>query len=113
MGTLKSPVVGTPKIKIYILSPLVRYFGTDSTTRTEANWCDNYTNGTGKTTAEMVDAQGEVSKYMHTPFCNLYYELGWNQYNFSEYFRDDDNTHPHKGFKTLAERIHSWLTAKI
>lgn len=117
LGAIKHCVqvilTANPKIKIYILSPLVRYFGEDSTTRTEANWCDNYANNTGKTTADMVDAQGDVAKYMHTPFCNLYYELGWNQYNFSEYFRDDDNTHPHKGFKVLAERIHSWLTAKI
>ena len=41
----------------------------------------------------------------------MYNTLGWNKYNFSQYFNDSDGTHPKKGFKEIAKKIASFLIA--
>ena len=65
-----------------------------------------YNNKTLKQFAQ--DIYNEV-KLNHITACDLYNNLGWNRYNFSQYFDDTDGTHPYRGFKDLAEHIYKFI----
>lgn len=66
----------------------------------------------GKNLREFSALLASVAENNHIPVLDLYNELGWNLYNFSEFFISSDNTHPYKGFKWMAEKIAKFLTAK-
>lgn len=48
----------------------------------------------------------------HIPVDDFYNNLGWNLYNFSQYFRDNDNTHPRKGFEYIAKKMIGFITSR-
>jgi lysophospholipase L1-like esterase len=58
-------------------------------------------------------AENEISfihRY-HLPIADMYKNCGFNKYNWSNYFPDNDNTHPHKGYVYLGERIYTIISA--
>lgn len=102
-----------PHVKIYWFTPIVRYIASSLSERTESNWGGNYTTKEGKTLIDYVDAIKEVAENNCIPVCDMYKTMGWNKYNFSQYFDDNDGTHPYKGFKQIANRIQSFILANL
>ena len=103
-------LTANPKIKIYMFSPIVRYLGENWETKwDDSKWSDVYQNSSGKKLPELVEFIGNVAKHFHIPYCNWYWSIGWNKFNFSEYFAPSDGTHPYKGFKYLAEKIYNFI----
>jgi hypothetical protein len=105
-------LTANPKIRIFIFSPNVRWFGDGS--RQEADWCDNYqrTSGTAMTLKTFVDAIVDGAKKIHTPVCNLYDSMGWNMWNFAEFFPTDD-AHPYDGFQNIARRVNNFMLQEL
>ena len=98
-----------PKLKVYWSTPIVSWDNYPVTQIIE-DYSDNVVHG-GKTKPEFVDMLvNEVEKY-HLPVCNLYKTLGWNQYNFSNYFTGADGVHPGNGYKEIAMRILSFINS--
>lgn len=101
-------------VALYYVTPVVHWRSYNSGGIDDANWCDNYIpSGMGITRGEFYkDLQDEFEKN-HIPALNLYQSLGWNIYNFSEYFNLGDGTHPRKGkgFYQMAKKISGFLEA--
>lgn len=98
-------------VKVYWFTPIVRWIGDTITNRTDATWSDVYTTSEGKTLAEYVSEISNVVKNNHIPVCDMYWTLGWNKYNFSQYFYDTDGTHPYNGFANIGEKMSSFIIA--
>ena len=98
--------IANPKAKVYVLTPIVRYF---ASIKDDEHWSDVYLNANGNTLPELVEIIKDVSKSRHTPCCDLYWGLGWNKNNFDAYFISTDFTHPYFGFSALAEKISKYL----
>ena len=94
-----------PSIEIYFFTPIVRYV---VNTRTEANWSDNYITQ-GRKLPDVVNTIASSCQYWHVPCRNWYWDLGWTRFNFSNYFNDNDGTHPYKGFKYLGIKMFEFL----
>lgn len=109
---IKKLLTTYPHIRLYWFTPTVRWLTDDSGNRTEATWSDVFTrnNTTLKSFASTVK---NLVESHHIPICDMYNTLGWNQYNFSEYFSDADGTHPRKGEGTLsiAKKIIGFINA--
>lgn len=75
---------------------------------TDTYFSDNYVFN-GKNLREFSALIQSVAIKNHIPVCDLYNGLGWNLYNFLNYFYDTDFTHPHKGFKALAEKMSKFI----
>lgn len=107
-------LTANPKLKIYIFTPIVRYY---SNIRDEEHWSDNSVsenvNMLGKKLPDIADLIEQMAKYRHIPCNNWYWTLGWNQFNFSAYFPDNDGTHPHKGFSFLAQKMKSFIESNF
>ena len=98
-----------PHLKIYWFTPIVRWLDYNETTGsgTDAQWSDVYSvtgNGTLKEFSAKI--QNEVV-LNHIPVCDMYNSLGWNKYNFKNYFAGSDGTHPrtYNGVTYLAKKI--------
>lgn len=104
---IKELLKANSKLQIYILTPICRYFGKDISNWDDTKWCDNYKFGDNEFIAmtALVDAEIAVAKYWHIPIFDLYYSLGWNKWNFHEYFNNTDGTHPKKGYSYLGKKI--------
>ena len=101
-----------PKLKIYWFTPIVRYCGVDlAEDRTNDNWSDNYINGENITLPAFIDKLCAEVKKWHIPICDMYWSLGGNQANFSNYFLDTDSVHPYKGFEEIGRKISAFLIA--
>ena len=98
--------IANPKAKVYVFTPIVRYF---KSIKDDGHWSDVYLNDNGNTLPELVEIIKNVSKSKHTPYCDLYWGLGWNKNNFDAYFTSTDFTHPNLGFSDLAEKISKYL----
>lgn len=103
-------LTANPRLQIFIFTPPVRWFGSG---RTAENWCDVYQNSNNITLKEFAAGIVECSTARHTRACNLYSSLGWNQWNFSAYFRDNDSTHPYDGFYEIAQRMFSFMISNL
>lgn len=101
-----------PKIKIFQMSPIVRYVE-NTTPPDEQYWSDVWQNASNVTLADCAEALRETAKYHHIPSCDLYWELGWNQDNFLEFFNASDLTHPYKGFRRIAEKVYTYLNSHL
>lgn len=95
------------KIRIFVFTPIVRYVGSVS----DENWSDVYTNSKGYTLPQLCEKITECAKQLHLPVCDMYWGLGWNKYNFSNYFLDSDQTHPYKGFDAIARKMLAFINA--
>ncbi len=99
-------------LQIYILTPICRYFGNDISNWDDSKWGDNLKYGEYDFVAmpTLVEAEKAVAKYWHIPVFDLYWTLGWNRWNYSQYFNNTDGTHPKKGLKYLGYKIASLLS---
>ena len=99
-------------LQIYILTPICRYFGNDISNWDDSKWGDNfkYKEYDFAAMPTLVEAEKAVAKYWHIPFLDLYWTLGWNRWNYSQYFNNTDGTHPKKGLKYLGYKIASLLS---
>lgn len=104
-------LTANPKLKIYFYSPVVGYHGAGG--RTDANWDDNHQFSSGLTKPEYIDIFTERAKANHIPYINLYWTLGWNQTNFSNYFLDTDDHHPYKGFDVIGRRLYQQVVTNL
>lgn len=99
-----------PHVKIFWFTPVVRYVSYSGGSGTPANFGDNYVaNGnTLKQFSELIKTEVELS---HIPVCDLYNTLGWNMWNFKNYFTDNDGTHPRKpaGMQGIAARMFAFI----
>lgn len=101
-----------PRLKLYWFTPIVRWVSATFEGRTDENWSDSHIPSPGdKNLAEYSNVIFEEVKKNHIPVCDMYWGLGWNKYNFSQYFTDTDGTHPSKGYKEIAKKIASFLIA--
>lgn len=110
LGALNSIIIdlltANPNLRIYVFTPIIRWF---NNIRDDSNWCDNYKRADGQTLPNMVDLIEISTKEKHIPCCNWYHSLGWNQYNFANYFNENDGTHPYKGFEYIAQKMASYI----
>lgn len=104
-------LTANPKLKIYFYSPVVGYHGSGG--RIDANWDDNHQFSSGLTKPEYIDIFAERAKKNHIPYINLYWTLGWNQVNFSNYFLDTDDHHPYKGFDVIGRRLYQQVVTNL
>ena len=98
-----------PHLRIFWFTPIVRYQPGTLTDRVDDNWGGVRQNSEGKTLEEYVSAIEEVVKASSIPVCDMYHTLGWNKWNFSQFFDDYDGTHPYKGFEAIAMRIKAFI----
>lgn len=99
-----------PHLQVMFITPIVRWISSSLAERTTENWGDNYkVNDT--TLKEFVSKIKTLIKNEHLPICDLYTNLGWNQYNFYNFFYDDDGTHPYNGFKEIAKAIANFINS--
>lgn len=98
-------------LKIFILSPLVRFVGT----REDANWCDVFKRENGDSVPKLVESIIATATKRHIPVCDLYNGLGWNKENFSAFFgsAQSNTVHPTNGYKELATKIYGFLLSGI
>lgn len=106
---IKSLLSAHPHIKIYCFTPIVRYVANSPAERTDATWAGTTTNNEGKTLLDYVDAIKDVAENNCIPVCDMYRTMGWNKYNFSWYFNDNDGTHPYKGYEEIAKRMQAFI----
>lgn len=100
-------LTANPKLKIYFYSPVVGYHGEGG--RIDANWDDNHQFSSGLTKPEYIDIFTARTRANHIPYINLYWTLGINQINFSQYYLDTDDHHPYKGLDILARRLYGQI----
>lgn len=101
-----------PRIKIYWLTPIVRWDPSNSGIRNDATWSDNLSNGSC-TLSEFSDRLYAQVKKRHIPICDMYWSLGWNQQNFSSYFYSNDGTHPYKGLKDIGYKVAAFIKSNL
>lgn len=104
-----------PHVKMFFFTPVVRWLDYSETNGvgTAAKWSDEYeVSGNGTLKQEAAAIMNEVT-LNHIPVCDMYNTLGWNKYNFKNYFQGSDGTHPRKlsGVMMLAKKILSFITA--
>lgn len=117
---VKSVHENYPHIKIFIFTPIVRYFilngeTTDEAAFVEANWSDVYQNSINKHLYDYADEVINVAKENHIPVCDLYRGMGWNKHSYIRYLfrkavgKNIDGTHPRYGFDKIAEFMASFV----
>lgn len=104
---VKMILEANPNIRIFIFTPIVRYIGSIS----DENWSDVWVNSKGYTLPQLCEKISECAKLLHIPICDMYWGLGWNRYNFSNYFIESDVTHPYKGFSSIAKKMIGFINS--
>lgn len=97
-----------PMLKIYFFSPIIRMFEQTVSIATSSDVYVYPSAPEGKTLPEFCEIIQDAAKKNHIPFCNWYWSLGWNVYNFTNYF-GTDFTHPYNGFNWLGEKMYKFL----
>ena len=95
-----------PKVKIYWFTPVVNW----ASPRTDESWGGNRQIGS-RTLLQFVDAVLAEVQNNCIPVCDMYRTLGWNMSNFSQYFNDNDGTHPLKGFPEIGRKFAAFINA--
>lgn len=103
---IKNLVITNNKIQIFIFTPIVRWF---NNVRTEDNWSDNYIRNDGKKLPDMEDIIKIAANNNHVNCCSWYWTFGCNKFNFSNFFPDNDGTHPTKSFQYMAKKIKKFI----
>lgn len=101
------------KIATFYVTPPVRWWNWADGSGQLSDFSDNYkANGESDITLrEWVEILKNEYHLRHIPTCDLYNELGWNQWNFANYFPANDGTHPRPGFKNIGAKVASFLVA--
>ena len=108
-------------ISIYVFTPIPRLYNRTNDVHGNANgnwdtWSDVYNQTESNIKLpEIANKIQEISKNNHIPCCNLYYDLGWNKYNYSKFLLNNslDGTHPFLGFKHIAMKMVSFINSNI
>lgn len=119
---VKSVHENYPHIKIFMFTPIVRYFvlngeTTDEAAFVDANWSDVYQNSINKHLYDYADEVINVAKANHIPVCDLYRGMNWDKYSFIRYLfrkavnKNIDGTHPRCGFDKIAQMMASFIAA--
>lgn len=101
-------------IKLYWITPIVRWLSYSGGTGDISNFSDNLVKSGGGESANLRQFSEMIRNEVyinHIPVCDMYNTLGINMSNFSQYFTDNDGTHPTKGFEMIAEKIASFVIA--
>ena len=99
-----------PHITIYIIAPCVRWIKVNNTFA-DSGWSDNYANQwSNLKLPEFCDGIVSVAKSLHLPYCNLYWDMGWNQSNWLQIATD--GTHPYNGFEAIGRKIATIMSAQ-
>ena len=104
-------LAANPKIRIFMFSPTIRWFRYSGTATSDPDDFSDVKQKGGMTLKEFSAAIMEEIEKSHIPVCDMYNTLGWNKWNFSNYFVDTDGTHPYKGFENIANRFYAFLIA--
>lgn len=101
-----------PHVHVYWFTPIVRWLKNDADERTEETFSDNMQKGDATLKEFSARIEAAIKKH-HIPVCDMYNTLGWNMYNFSQFFTDTDGTHPRKGKGTeqIARKIIAFINA--
>ena len=110
-----------PNISIYFFTPIPRLYtrtnGDDGNPNGNWNtWSDIYTENSSKILLpNFANKIEEMSKYNHVPCCDLYWNLGWNKYNYKKFVKNNstDGTHPYNGFNYIAEKMASFIESNV
>lgn len=70
---------------------------------------DNKVRRIGYTLRQLVRLIEEHYVSNHLSYYNVYDKTGWNEWNFSTYYNDNDSHHPYKGLEFLGMKISGWL----
>ena len=94
-----------PHVKILWFTPPVRWIGYDGTeeSKIKQNFSDYYQIHNLTLKEFSAGIKNEVI-LNHIPVCDFYNELGWNMYNFAQYFGNNE-THPFRGNDYLARKM--------
>lgn len=106
-----------PNIKILVITPLWRWWDTNTGMPSEihSDYIDSndYAKGTGYKLWQYGDALAEAAKLYHIPVLNLYWNCMMTKQNRYQYFETTDGTHPKEaGRYLMAQMISAWLSAK-
>lgn len=100
-----------PKLAIYIFTPLPRYLGDNWSEWDDANFSDNFNNGQ---LVKICKTITDTAQYYHVPVCDMYYSIGWNKFNWSNFFQyTNDGTHPLKGFMQIGKKMLSYIESNL
>lgn len=99
-----------PHLSVYWFTPTVRWLTDNEGVRTDETFSDNFKRNNMSLREFSATIEELVKKY-HIPVCDMYNTLGWNQYNFDQYFTSTDGTHPTKGrgMEMIAKKICSFI----
>lgn len=105
-----------PNIKIFIITPLWRWWDTNTGMPSEihSDYIDSndYAKGTGYKLWQYGDALADAAKLYHIPTFNLYWSCMMTKQNRLQYFNYNDGTHPKlEGRELMAELISAQLEA--
>lgn len=100
-----------PSLKIYFFSPIIRMFNNTISISTSSDVYVHPNAPDGKTLPQFCDVIADAVKLNHIPFCNWYWDFGWNVYNFVTYF-GSDYTHPYNGFNVIADKMYKFILSK-
>ena len=98
-----------PKLTIFVFTPIVRHFVDSKTESTAADFSDNYVNAKGDKLTDYVAGAKATALKNHIPCLDMYNGMGWNLYNFWEYFPSNDGCHPRNSFDKLAMLISRFM----
>ena len=73
---------------------------------------DSYFNN-NKTLKEFAEILTIEAQKQHIPVLDVYNTIGWNEYNFNNYYINSDSSHPFFGFKQLGEHIYRFVQSPI
>lgn len=90
--------------RIYYICPTVEWY----IDRDESHYSDVYDFGKGFTLKELVEGLNKTAHDMCIPYYDAYHRLGWNRFNFNQYFRTN-TTHPETGYEYMAQKIGAFL----
>ena len=90
-------------LSVFVFTPIVKKPG--------GIWCEDIQNSQGLKLSDYGICCMDAAKRFMIPACDLYHEMGINQYNFYNYI-SSDNTHPTDfGFRSIARKMASFIIA--
>ena len=102
---LEALATNYPNLSVVVFTPIVK--------KPDGVWCEDVTNTIDLYLHDYAKCNQDAAKRFQYPSCDLFYELGVNKYNFYTYITQD-NTHPtNYGFRAIAIKMASFITANL
>lgn len=106
-----------PNIKILVITPLWRWWDTNTGMPSEIHTdyidANDYAKGTGYKLWQYGDALEQAAKLYHIPVFNIFWECVMTKQNRLEYFNYNDGTHPNStGIHLMADMISDQLRTR-